>query len=270
MIRTNLPIRLMWLISGIIAILCSVTAVIKPGIYDGFVEAKYLYATIGQDVMALIASFALVLIAWKVRDTRYTAQVVGLGLSGFLFYAYGVYVIEQVYNFLYFGYMAIFSLSFFGIIYSLFRIDPRIAGSASMSRGFRKVSAIASLLIPAVFVPLWTVMQANLIITGSRIENTYGVFIMDLCIIMPLFVIAAVLSLKGNPLGIALTPCLFVLGCALLFPVGLAGLLPWLLDGESLDIASILLYDGLSVMFLVLGIVHMRKVRFNTAGEQAS
>lgn len=160
--------------------------------------------------------------------------------------------------------MAIFSLSFFGIIYSLLRINWAVIDSARIPAGIRRLSAVFTLLIPAVFVPLWAIIQANLVISGEQIQNTYGVLIIDLCLIMPLFIITAILSLQGKPIGFVLTPVLFVLGFTLLFPVGFSELIPLLFQkpNAQLNLSSFLLYDGLSVLFLIIGIVHMRKVQF--------
>jgi hypothetical protein len=90
MIRVNQPIRVMWILSGVNALICGLSAVINPKIYNGFVADKYIYGTIAQDVMAIIASVILVAIAFKMSDRSYIAQTVGMGLMGFFFYAYGV------------------------------------------------------------------------------------------------------------------------------------------------------------------------------------
>jgi len=252
-------------VNGFFSLACAVTAVINPGIYAHFVEERYINGMIAQDIMAIFALIILLIISLKINEKSYIKQVVGLGLLGFLFYAYGVYVIEQIYNYLYFGYMAIFSLSFFGIIYSLFRINWAVTDSAKIPAGIRRLSAVFTLLIPAVFVLLWAIIQANLIMSGEQIQNTYGVLIMDLCLIMPLFIIAAILSLREKAIGFVLTPALFVLGFTLLFPVGFSELIPGLFQKSNapLNLSSFLLYDGLSVLFLIIGIVHMRKVQFN-------
>lgn len=265
MLRINRSLKLLWLSAAIVSLLCAIVAIIRPGVYAGFVEEKYMNGTIAQDVMAILASVALMALIPRMKGGSYFEQTAGLGLMGFLFYAYGVYVIEQIYNVLYFGYMAVFSLSFFGIVYALFRIDAPNVDSASIPLGFKRLSCVFTLVIPAVFVPLWTMMQAQLISTGEQLQNTYGVLIMDLCLIMPLFIIAAIQSLRGMKAAIVLTPALFVLGFALLFPVGFSELIPRLfLSGTGpVNLPSFLLYGGLAALFLIIGIVHMKKVRFD-------
>lgn len=194
MLRLNLKMKLLWVLPGLIALLCAVIAVINPGIYSGFIGEKYLNGSIAQDVMSIVAASVLVIISPKIAEKSYFAQVAGLGLLGFLFYASGIYVIEQIYNNIYFGYMAVFSLSFFGIIYSLLRIDRSVVSTVAIPAGSRRLSAVFAILIPAVFVPLWTIIQVNLIASGEQIQNTHGVLIVDLCLIMPLFIVAAILK----------------------------------------------------------------------------
>lgn len=82
-------------VNGLFSLVCAVTAVINPGIYADFVEERYINGTIAQDIMAIFASIILLIISHKINDKSYIKQVVGLGLLGFFFYAYGVYVLNK-------------------------------------------------------------------------------------------------------------------------------------------------------------------------------
>jgi len=256
--------RIVWGLTGLLTVVASFFGVINPHIYDGLVAAKYLPGTISQDFIALIAGILLFIIALIIKERSIALQIIGLGIVGFLFYAYGIYTIEQIYNFLYFVYMAIFSLSFYAILYSLLNLKKDVCANAEVSNAIRKTSVGFSFLIPLVFMPLWISMLIPLLISGQRIENTYGVFIMDLCFIMPAFIILAVMLMKKNGYGVLLTPALFVLGVTLLFPVGMAEPVKLIYAMDiPFDAGSLLMYCGISMIFLVLSVIYIKKLNSN-------
>jgi hypothetical protein len=265
MIRLSKGVRVIWIIPAVLTLIAALAGIMSPSIYDEWVAEQYIYGTIAQDVVAFILGIILLFISIRMEKDDWKLQAVGLGILSFLFYAYGVYVIELIYNWFYFCYMAIFSTSFFGILYSLYRIDMDTISRVVVKPSIRKLSIGFTILIPAIFIPLWTIMQAGLISSGEKIENTYGIFIMDLCFIMPLFVGTAILCWKKKAFGLVMAPSLFVLGFTLLFPVGLSSIVKWIINinTEKLDIGSFIFYDGLALLFLIIGIVYLRSTQFS-------
>lgn len=255
-------IRILWVLTALFTLIAALVGVINPGIYHNLIDQKYIPGTISQDYIALLASILLLFCVFWMNEKTVVKQIVGLGILGFLFYAYGIYVIEQVYNALYLIYMAIFSLSFFSIVYSVANIRKDILENIRVSDTVRKISAGFSFLIPLVFSPLWIMMLLPLLQTGERIENIFSVFILDLCFIMPVFVILAVMTVKKKGLGIFLTPAMFVLGFTLLFPVGFAEVIKVLYGmNASMDMGSMFMYLGIAIVFLVLNFFYLKNLK---------
>ena len=73
----------------------------------------------GQDLMTIVASVIILLLIARLKDGDSKKQIVILGILGYLFYAYGIYVIERGYNVLYYLYLAIFGLSFWLMAYGV-------------------------------------------------------------------------------------------------------------------------------------------------------
>lgn len=261
-------IRFLWVIIAVITIAAAIIGIIRPQIYNGLVAPKYLAGTISQDFIAFIAAVFLLVAAIVLKEKSIILQTIGLGILGFLFYAYGIYVIEQIYNLLYIVYMAIFSLSIYTIIYSLVNLKKDVLSIAKIPKGIRTASIGFSFLIPLVFIPLWISMLIPLITTGQRIENTYGVFIMDLCFIMPAFIILAVMQIKKSGLGVLLTPSLFVLSFTLLFPVGMSEPVKMIYNLDTtFDMGSFLMYCIISLVFLVLSIIYIKNLHSTFKSE---
>jgi hypothetical protein len=154
--------------------------------------------------------------------------------------------------------MAIFALSFYSIVYSITQIRKEIIQNVTISSGIRKASVVFSLMIPTIFSPIWIMMLIPLLKNGDRIENIFSVFILDLCFIMPAFVILAVMTAKKRGLGLILTPSMFILGFTLLFPVGFAEMIKLIYSmNMALDLTSMLMYCGISILFLILAAIYL-------------
>ncbi|MGM0366100.1 MAG: hypothetical protein ACQEP5_06135 [Actinomycetota bacterium] len=135
------------------------------------------------------------------KEGHIKKQIIILGLSGYLFYAYGIYIIERIYNLFYFSYMAVFALSFFAVVYGAADIRGDVKQKVSLPKPVRSVSIVFLLLQPVVFYPLWASQLLPLMVSGQKIEFLYSVYILDFCFIMPAFIIVAIRSVKSEGLG---------------------------------------------------------------------
>ena len=189
-----------------------------------------------------------------------------MSLLAYLFYGYGIYVIERDYNSLYILYMAIFSLSFWALVYGLVNIDKDVLQNAKTSKGVRYLSAGFLLFIAFLFYSLWTAQLLPLMRTGEKIEFLYSIYILDMVFVLPAIIISAILVIKNNALGLILAPILFVKGFTLLFSVGLGGLLKPFYN-QTANSGETTFYIMLSVILLALAILSFWKIRFQEYDE---
>jgi hypothetical protein len=248
--------KILWLITATLSFVTALIGVINPDIYKKVVSADLLPGTFSQDVMTIIASIVLFLLIIFTREEGAKKQIIILGLLGYLLYAYGIFVIEQVYTVLYLVYMAIFGLSFWSLVYAVANIRRDILQSVTLSNHIRYLSAAGSLLQPLVFYPLWISALLPLIQTGQKSASIFSVYILDLCFIMPAFIILAVMTLKKQGLGYILTPAMFVLGFTLIFSLVIGELVKprYQLTPDPTALTMSLL---LSLLFLVLAALHL-------------
>jgi hypothetical protein len=250
--------RLLWVLIGVLALSAAVTGVAIPGIYPGIVSTELLPGAYSQDLISAVASVALILLAWTGRNDRPKGQILQLGLLGYLFYAYGIYVIERAYNGLYLLYMAIFTLTFWALVSAGICLKRNIQ-APGLPRALRITSASGALLPPMIFYPLWIAMLLPLMSTGNQIDSLFSIYILDLCFIMPAFVLLAVLTYRSHPLGLLLLPAMYVLGFTLIFSLALGELVKplWDLDANTSAFWTSL---ALSLFFAVLGTLHLARL----------
>jgi hypothetical protein len=245
-------LRVSWLFVGFASLIVSVFGVLRPEIYDEVVSTGIVPGVFSQDILAIAGAAVLLVLAFSVKRTELMKQVVILGLLGFFFYAYGLYVMEQVYTVVHLVYMAIFGVSSFSIAFTIAGIPWENLKDVSMPRSIR-VSSLAILVItPLIFIPLWIGRLVPLIQSADRIEYTFSVMIIDLCFIMPGFVIVAYKMFRQEITGTALAPALFILGFFILSPLAIAELIKPIAYDQAIEAGPLGLYAMMSVIYLGL------------------
>ena len=94
----------------------------------------------------------------------------------------------------------------------------------ALPKTVRLLSASGAILQPLIFYPLWIGMLLPLMRTGEQIDSLYSIFILDLCFIMPAFLILSVLAYRSHGTGLLLLPAIYVLGFTLIFSLAVGEL----------------------------------------------
>jgi hypothetical protein len=94
----------------------------------------------------------------------------------------------------------------------------------------------------------------------------FSVFILDLCFIMPAFIIIAILAIKNRGWGILMIPALFIIGFTMLLSVAVGGVLKPLYD-QSIETGELFMYIVLSVVFFVLTVVYLNNLKINSLNK---
>ena len=189
-----------------------------------------------------------------------------LGLLGYLFYAYGIYVIERVYNGWYLNYLAIFGMAAWLGVLGAIDVVHRTADRATLARRVSRVSAVGALLQPLIFYPLWISMLIPLMVNRDQIDSLYSIFILDLVFIMPAFLLVAVGLFRGRGWAVLLAPVLFVLGAVLIFSLALGELVKPAF-GSPITAAGVVPPTLLTVLFVALAILHLTRLTIGPGAQ---
>lgn len=254
-----------WLLLPILSLVASSVGVFNPNIYSKVVSTEVLPGTISQDLITFILSIILVVLILTTKQTNYKKQMVILSFLAYLFYAYGIYVIEQLYNSFYILYLSIFTLSFWAIIFSMVNLNPKVYKYFKLEKPFRNISLVFLLFIPLLFYMLWINDLLPLMRNGEKIEFTFSIYILDMVFVLPAFLISAVLIIKRKGLGYLLAPILFFKAFTLLFSVGLGSFITPFINNQSANKNEGFFYIILSVTFLALAVLHFWKLNFQSS-----
>lgn len=253
--------KTLWLLVACLSLIAAFTGVFNQNTYSKVVSSIWLPGTISQDAITIIAGLALLFLSLKTNEADLEKQIIAMSLLAYLFYAYGIYVIEQFYNTLYLLYLAIFALSFWSIVCGLVNSNQDVLRTITVPEPVRYLSTGCLIFIALLFYSLWIGQLLPLMQTGEKIEFTYSIFILDMVFVLPAFLISAMLIIKKNAFGLIFAPILFIKAFTLLFSVGLGGLVKPLYH-QTAEPGETAFYIILSVMFLTLAVLNLWKIRF--------
>lgn len=249
--------RVLFIITGTLSLIAGSTGVLYPEMYNPVVPDRIMPGVFTQDLFVTTSSILMIVLAAVTGTSDIRKFIINCGVLGFLFYAYGIYAIEQIYTPLYPLYLAILSMSFFTLATALSSLNSSAIERLNLPSWVRYSSAGYGLFIAVMFNFIWFSQLIPLIQTGNRIDYLFSVYIIDLVFIMPAFVISAILLLRNRSIGIVGLPTLFIVGIGILAPLALAELLKPSRYGSPMNVGELQLYGMLSLSFLIFSIVYL-------------
>ena len=221
---------------------------------------------IGQDVVTLILGVPLLIVGIVLaRKGSLRGQLLLTGGLGYFLYTYGAMSFLTAFNPFFLIYVSLFSLSLFAFILALSGLNP----DEVMNRVLEKFpcrTIAAYFIIVAAFLSLaWLGLVVPPIFTGrppAGLESaiTMVIQVLDLGVIVPTSLVAAVLLLKKHAWGYALSSVVLLkiltMGTALI-----AMIISQRMAGVAIDPVISVIFVLISISGILLGIVALRNIR---------
>jgi hypothetical protein len=202
------------LLVSILSIYCALLGFLDKNLYGNIIETgvfkySFLPGTISQDFVAIVSSilmiFLVILYARK-EDGRWIISIIGL--LSYYFYGYGTYVISGLYTSVYLIYMLIFTLSVLGMIIGISGFEGFYIKILFLYKWVRICSIVFLSIIVTIFMSKW-IVDVHSYTRRNIIPDFYAIYILDLCFILPLFIVIIYILIKNIQfsyivLGIAL------------------------------------------------------------------
>ena len=148
-------------------------------------------------------------------------------------------------------YLAIFGLSIYSLITGLTGFDINSIRNYELSKTMSVCISIFLLMILFVLIPVWFARMLPDIARHIPGE-TYGVFILDLCIVFPALAITAVKLLQARPFGYVLAGVTLLKAMTVCLSVGFGELFQVYYDGRPPDYGMLGIFGSLTAISLVL------------------
>ncbi|MDP3894828.1 hypothetical protein [Nocardioides sp.] len=222
---------LVWTLAiSVLVTVASVTGLASDSVYA---EETKNWATQarGQDIGNLLAVLTLLLSGFAYARGSHRAALVWLGTLLYLVYAYVIFSVAVHFNQLFLVYVAALGLSSYAI---MFRVNGLRAENARLPRpAAHRLAGYTSIAIGVLFTLLWMRELIPATLTGEVPQSVVDaglwvnpVHVIDLAVLLPAFLIAGHLAVKGR------APGLFFVGPLLVFSV---------LMGASIVAATVLM-----------------------------
>jgi hypothetical protein len=185
----------------------------------------------GGDAVNLVLIVPILLVSARLAQRgSVAARLVWMGTLIFLLYNFLVYAMAVHFNALFLVYCGVLGFSFYALVGSLPSLSPAEIASSYSPRAPVKTMAAAFFLIALVFAAQWLREIIPALLSGQAPKSvrdagllTSPVHVLDLSIVLPGFVITAIMLLRRKPVAFILAPALMVF--AILMTLSVAGMI---------------------------------------------
>jgi hypothetical protein len=219
-------------ISFLLSVLVAVTAVAGLFWPATYAQEKPLWAAegAGGDAVNLFVIVPVLIVsAVLAHRGSLSARLIWMGTLVCILYNAVIYAFAVHFNSLFLIYCAVLGLSFYALAGSVPSLSPSEVAAAYAQRAPVRTTAVVLLLIAFVFGAQWLRELIPPLLSGhtpqSIIETglmTNPVYVLDLSVVLPGFVITAIMLLRRKPEAFILAPVLMVF--VILMTVAIAGM----------------------------------------------
>jgi hypothetical protein len=252
-----------------IAALVGVAAILgiaAPAIYARE-TASWAAQGIGQDWVDLVVCAPALVISglFAMHGSRRGRLVVG-GLLIYVAYAFAIYAFAMHFNALFLVYCAAFGASCFALVQLVKEMYADAPRSWFGKRAPIRIAASTLFAIAGVFGALWLGQIVPAIVHGDDPPGlaevglvVNPVHVLDLAVLLPAMVVAGVLMLRRDALGIVVGPMLLVFGVMMAIAIG--GMIAMMnVRGIAFDLAPALVMTALASAGLVVVVALLRRI----------
>lgn len=204
-------------VAALLAAIASAVGLFFPSVYhdNEFVRTAWY----GNDLVTLIVivpSLLVTLLLFKRSAVK--PQLIRMGLLGYLVYTYAFYLFGAAFNVLFLVYAALFSVSLFALITGLTAISIHSISSISVStRWISSYLLLIALMLCVVEVPPCITFITKGTIPDLVVKTAHPtnmVYALDLTLIVPVMVLAAILLWRNRSWGYVLGAMMLLKGFA--------------------------------------------------------
>lgn len=268
MITENKNTRGILIISFFVSVLsayCALMGFCDKSLYGdvistGVFKMSFMAGTISQDIITIASSvLMMILIALygKSKDIRIIICITGL--LSFYLYGYGTYVISALYTSLYIVYMIIFTLSLFGLVMGISGFTSDIVKNLYLPNWLRISGSAFLSLIVFIFMGKWIADIIPYTQTHTA-PDFYAIYILDLCIVMPFFIITIYMLIKKAKSAYILLGIALVKTTTLMLSVSIGSFIAPAYGTQD-ELSMIIIYCSVAVISFLLFMFYCLKFK---------
>lgn len=259
-------LRTVTILASIVIVLLLVTAsagLFGQNVYDDFAPPKYVQESRAQDLISLALGIPLLAAALiAVQRGRAWGFPLWAGVLAYELYVYAIYAFGGVYNIFFLAYIAVASLSLYGIVGVLSGVDGEWFQQSVDEKMPRRWISGFFLLITLIFAAIWIASVLETISTGTE-DSGHLIFVIDLMVVLPAFAITAVKLFRRQVMGDVLAGTMLIKFDSLCIAIAL-GQLFRAMNGIAVESGLLSVFIPMGVIGLVFSWVYFRNLCQNS------
>ena len=242
---------LLWSLSlmvSLLVIFVSTCGRVDQSIYMAKLNTITLAELLGQDLVTLLVGFSCLIILLTYRQKNKLFAITWMGCLTYFAYIYAYFSFSLVSSIFFVLYLAIFGLSLFCFIFILAGVNgcpDCLTVNPLYPRRALSVFFVAVVVIMLV-IELPDIVQTTIVAKGS-LKLFDAFYSLDLAIVFPAMIIAAVLNWRKKTIGHVLTGVILVKVITIMPALRLNDIFHWLQTGRFLDLS----FDFVALAFTV-------------------
>jgi hypothetical protein len=200
---------------AVLAIPVHIAGLMVPTLYRD--PAILIPQNLGTDLVNVALMIPLLGFSCAIMGRSAWARLLWLGALGYLVYAYGMYALGVHWNRLFLAYVALFGLSFYGLVLGFARTPVREIAAAFPPRTPVRTAALYLTTVALLVAAVWLIDEIGATVRGVPPPSlaqlqvpTNIVHVFDLGIVLPALVIASLLLIRRHAWGYVLAGVLLV------------------------------------------------------------
>jgi hypothetical protein len=210
---SHTALSLLSMIGVFIAVLLTIaagTGLLYSWIYDPFVKGQIVPMLLGQDLLSLLSVPVLIGAVFLTRRKVMMGPVIWTGILLYITYAYALLAFGAVYTSLFLLYIALMGLSIYSMIILVSTIDDEMYQDRLAAMGSVKAKGIYLISLGTVVGIVWILILLRTMITSQPIIGINTVYVLDLTILLPAFILVGIRQLRRIAWRYFLAEVLFV------------------------------------------------------------
>ena len=247
-------------LTAFLVLLAAGGSFILKDIYKPFVPGHLIPEAYGQDLLSLLAVPVLIFSLYTAKRNSVRGLILLSGVLLYIAYAYALYTFGAVYNGFFLVYIALVGLP----VYAVAGIMTNVQGEAYRSHikpQFPTKAVSLYLMVVAVLVGIiWISFLLRAMATQVLSEGINTVYVLDLALLLPAFVVVAILLWRNKTSGLLFAGLLLVkavtLGLSIIF-----GKIFAYIQGEALSLGRVGMFGVITLVGVVILMVCFQNIQ---------
>jgi hypothetical protein len=227
---------------------------------------SYAIQAIAQDWITLILGIPLMIISLiLVRKDSFRGKLLQTGILGYFLYTYMSYSFLMTYNNVFIIYVALFSLSLFGFIFSFIEIEVEKINDHIKQKFPVRSTSFFFIIIGSMLLFMWLERIVPSLSSGKApygLESytTLVIQAMDLGIIVPVAFFTAFSLLRKTNIGFALSAVVILKGVTLFSAISAMAIL-MKLNGIEINSVELIIFPAVTLINFLFCILILKNVK---------